>query len=165
MPLMQRFAKSASPKPIALAAALCALAACDKAEGPAATSKLLTLTAPKAGSAWKVGDSLAVAWARHDDASGRGRQVSAIEVFLSPDGGQNWGALTGTRAIQPGSMQWTSNSFKWRITDSLYIPDLNQTLPLTNTPQGCRVLIKDYTLNDDDDLADTSGNITINPGP
>lgn len=152
-----------APKFLALAAALCALAACDKSEptGPASSTKMLTLTSPATGSKVKVGDSLSVKWTTKEDPTGAGRTVSAVDVMLSPNGGTDWGTLTRSGSIRPeNTKQW--GNYKWLVTDSIYIQDLNQKLPLKDMTH-CRVKIQDYSLKTDPDLADESGDFTVTP--
>jgi len=154
--------KSHSFRFLAVAVSFGLLMACDKTgpTGPA-SSKLLDLTAPAAGSVMKVGDSLAVDWTVRADPTTAGREVGSVEVFLSPDNGITWGSLTRSRAVQADANgQW--HGFKWKITDSLYIQSMNQSI-LVKGSQACRIWIRDYTLTSDPDMADTSGVFTINP--
>jgi hypothetical protein len=154
--------KSPSFRFLALAAAFGLLMACDKTgpTGPAST-KMLDLTAPATGSVWKVGDSLAVNWTVRADPTSAGREVGSVEVFLSPDSGKTWGSLTRSRAVvADANGKW--NGFKWKITDSLYIQSVNQSI-LVRGSHACRIWIRDYTLTKDPDLSDTSGVFTINP--
>jgi hypothetical protein len=163
MPLIPIRLNSLASNSLALAA-LCALAACDKAEPtapPVSATQMLFLSSPTAGSKLKVGDTLAVKWTVKDDPTGAGRSVDAVDIFLSPNGGHDWGTLTRSGSIKPtDTKQW--GNYKWAITDSVYIQDLNQKLPLKGAT-NCRVKIQDYTHNTDADLADSSGLFSVNP--
>ena len=162
MPLFPTRTIFSVPRSLALAAALCALAACDKTDptGPVATTKLLSLTSPATGAKLKGVDSLAVKWTVKDDATGAGRLVSAVDILLSTNGGQDWGTLNRSGSVKPTSKQWMN--YKWPIADSIYIQDLNKNLPLKGS-HTCLVIILDYALKTDPDLADTSGVFSIDP--
>jgi hypothetical protein len=145
-------------KILAAAAALGALAACDKSDstGPAASSDIITVSSPRAGSTWKVGDSLEVTWTVKEDPA---KVVDAVDIFLSPDGGTNWIALNPTGSIPPASAKW--GDFKFALMDSIYSPDLNAKLELKGR-KTCRVKVEQYSTQDPE-LTVTTGDFTINP--
>lgn len=145
-------------KTLAAAAAIFAFAACDKSDNtsPDASSGLITITSPKAGSTWHVGDSLEVNWTVKDDPN---NVVDAIGVSVSPDGGKTWGALH-SNSISPENPKW--GKFRWKITDSLYINTENKTVMLAGSTT-CRVKVAQYTPSNPALMIVTTGDFTIAP--
>jgi hypothetical protein len=149
---------------LALAGVLLAFAACDKSEstGPGA-DKLITIASPAAGSTWKVGDSLSVQWSVKDHPSDPSLNVEAVDIYLSADGGANWGRLNTGSIPKPvagvPSPKW--GNYKWKIADSLRLEDL-VTYTQLKGKTNCRVRIEQYTPKDSIQVTST-GNFTISP--
>lgn len=149
---------------LALAGVLLVFAACDKSEstGPGA-DKLIAISSPAAGSSWKVGDTLLVQWSAKDHPSDPSLNVEAVDIYLSADGGANWGRLNTGSIPKPvtgvPSPKW--GNYKWVIPDSLRLEDLVSYAQLKGKTT-CRVRIEQYTPKDSIQVTST-GNFTINP--
>jgi len=137
-----QFPSSVFGKPIG-AIAICAaslMPGCNDAAAtaPDATSGLITISSPKAGSTWHIGDSLIVKWSVKDDPN---NVVDAVGISLSADDGMSWGALH-SNSIAPNNPKW--GRFAWKITDSLFINTQNKSVALAGL-KTCRVKVAQYT--------------------
>ncbi|MDB5105922.1 MAG: hypothetical protein JWP91_3611 [Fibrobacteres bacterium] len=90
------------------------LIACDSDKGTASSGAMVTLTSPKGGETFKVGDSLRVKWSVKDVADA----PDAMDVELSPDGGKSWGYIH-SGSISNTMLIW--GNYAWAVKDSLLI--------------------------------------------
>jgi hypothetical protein len=142
-------------KTLAAAAALCALAACDKSGSTAPTStSLVTVTSPKAGSTVHVGDSLRVTWTVKSDPA---KSVNAVDILLSPDDGKTW-VMLNSGSIADDSPKW--EKWDWKVTDSLYVPAQNKKIAITGATS--RIKVEQYSTKDADMIGTTEA-FTIAP--
>lgn len=126
----------------------------DSPSGPASTA-LITITSPKAGAVFHVGDSLRVTWTVKNDPS---RVVDAVGISLSPDDGKTWGAMH-SNSIGPAAANW--GKFAWLIPDSLYIATQNRKYQLKGN-KTCKVRVAQYSTQDADMIV-ASEAFTIDP--
>jgi len=145
--------KSLPPKFLLLAAAIYGLVACNSSTGTDSTA-IITISSPAAGSAWNVGDSLAVKWTVKQDPI---KVVDAADILLSPDGGKSWTFLNSA-SIPPESAKF--GNYKWLITDSLNVISLGYKVSLKGV-KNCRIKVEEYSTKDPDLIA-TTGDFTIN---
>jgi hypothetical protein len=156
---MSNRSKSSASLPLALAAALFAFSACDKSDSgtdPVPTTKLINVSSPATGSAWKVGDSLAVKWTVKTNPNDPSKAVDAVDISISPDAGANW------KILNPGSIPLESakwGNYKWLIPDSLSFSSLGKVGLKGKT---CRMKVEQYSTQDPD-LSFTTGDFTISP--
>lgn len=87
----------------------------DEATAPASTG-FITLTSPKGGETYKVGDTLRVTWSVTDDLDA----PDAVDVKISADGGTSWGWIN-RKSISKEDVPTTWPSFKWAVTESTLI--------------------------------------------
>lgn len=156
---MPNRSKSPASMPLALAAALFAFSACDKSDSgtdPVSSTKLITVSSPAAGSAWNVGDSLAVKWTVKTNPNDPSKAVDAVDISISPDAGQHWKILN-SGSIPPASAKW--GNYKWLVPDSLAVGSLGKVGLKGKT---CRMKVEQYSTQDPD-LSFTTGDFTINP--
>ncbi|MDB5051049.1 MAG: hypothetical protein JWO30_4120 [Fibrobacteres bacterium] len=145
---------------LALAAALAsfAFAACNKSttEPLPDADKWIALTKPLGGETYKVGESLNVKWTIKENPNGN---VDAVDVLISPDSGKTWVFLNANGSIHPNTPSW--ENFSWKITDSLYVPTLDDSIALSNT--HCLVRVEQYSTADALQKSTTHTSISITP--
>lgn len=93
-----------------------ALAACSDEESPAGPSEnpnaLITLSSPKGGETYRIGDTVWVEWTVKDVAN----PVDAVDPMLSADSGKNWVNLKSA-SIAVGTLSW--GRWGWKVPDSV----------------------------------------------
>lgn len=105
---------------LSLGLAAFAFTACgDEAAGPSSTG-LITLTSPKGGETFKVGDSLRVSWSVKDDPEA----PDAVDVKISVDGGKTWGWIS-KGSIPKNAKPTTWPNFSWAVKESTLIAGVN----------------------------------------
>lgn len=111
----------------------------DEATAPASTG-FITLTSPKGGETYKIGDTLRVTWSVTNDPEA----PDAVDVKISADGGTTWGWITRKSIPKESPTATTWPSFKWAVTESTLIAGVNVGLA------GKDVLVRaeQYTPND-----------------
>jgi hypothetical protein len=145
---------------VAVALAALAFAACTKSDSatapPPDAEKWIALSQPLGGEKYKVGESLKVKWTVKENPSGT---IDAVDVLLSPDSGKTWVYLNSNGSIHPTSASW--NNFSWKITDSLYVPTLDDSVALINT--HCLIRVEDYATTEAMKQSTTHSTISITP--
>jgi hypothetical protein len=114
----------------ALFAGLAAFAftACDSTDSPPASTGLITLTSPKGGETFKVGETVHIKWTvKVDD-----KAPNAVDPQVSLDTGKTW--LNLRQSIPDNSAMW--GDFPW-LVDSVKHTSL-QKIPLA----GKKVLLR-----------------------
>jgi hypothetical protein len=145
---------------LALAGTLAALAlgACNKSstEPLPDADKWIALSQPLGGETYKVGQSLNVKWTLKENPNG---PIDAVDVLISPDSGKTWVFLNANGSIHPTSAAW--ENFSWKVTDSLYVPTLDDSIALVNT--HCLVRVEEYSTADALKRSTTHSTISITP--
>jgi hypothetical protein len=97
------------------------------------------LLSPVGGQTYRLGDSLRVTAAVEGNDRGT---INAVEVFLSPDGGKTWGALSDQSLSVAGQ---SSLHFSWKIP--LYFSAGGETYYLAENA-GCKIRIAQKNSSD-----------------
>ncbi len=87
---------------------------------------LVSLTSPKAGQSFKVGQTMSVQWTTKADAPD---PVDNVDIQYSPTGAAPWG-FCRTESIPQGTASW--GNFMWTVPDSLLIGGVNVSTVSTN---------------------------------
>lgn len=86
------------------------------------------LTAPNGGETYVVGQQISITWEANEDS------VDRIEIFISPNDGEDWYAVTGTASVQDSDPEW--EDYPWTI------PETIEGVSLVSG--NCLVLVQDY---------------------
>ena len=117
----KRSVSLAAAATLSLGLAAFALTACgDEATSAPASTGRISLTQPKGGESFKVGDTLRVAWTVTSDPEA----PDAVDVKISADGGKTWGWIT-RGSIAKGTPGTTWPNFKWAVKESTIVAGAN----------------------------------------
>jgi hypothetical protein len=125
----------------------------DTTAPPADANAKITLTGPKGGQSFKVGDSLVVTWTyKADDPDA----VNAVDPQISLDGGMNWAFLRREGSIPPASVLW--GRFAWKITPTVALVSGASVSSVSN---NVLVRVEQYSTHDETKISTTKSAITI----
>ncbi|MBD3243661.1 MAG: hypothetical protein GF331_23930, partial [Chitinivibrionales bacterium] len=88
----------------------------------------VVLTAPNGGETFFVGQTMTITWEANEDS------LTRAEIFVSPNEGENWYAITGTGSVNATDADW--ESYQWTVTETLEGTSLLGTTVL--------VMVQDY---------------------
>lgn len=136
---------------LAAGAALVGCAAEDAA-GPGSDA-LITLTSPKGGETFKIGDTLWITWTTRDATD----PVEAVDPLISPDSGKTW------INMRSGSIPITSTSWGkwgWQVKDTVTHVSSQTKFPLAGNSKVF-VKVQQYQSADPKKISVTPRPITI----
>ena len=115
------------------------------------SNALITLTSPKGGETFKIGDTLWITWTTRDATD----PVEAVDPLISPDSGKTWINMRSSGSIPMNSPSW--GRWGWQVKDTVTHVSSQTKYPLAG---NAKVFVKVQQYQSSDPLK-----ISVTPKP